>query len=179
MTTDLLSRKIGRHFDRIDVNGDGRIDQGDFALIVSLMREEFPEPSAEPKLNALNTAYQGLWERIRRDMDIDSDGTVSREEYVKYLQSDRKSSYRAAIQPVAKAIIDLADIDGDGMLDDRELAKVHRALNMDAKDHQAAMAKLDLDGDGRVSEAELVQALEEFFTSEDPEAGGNFLFGEF
>ena len=179
MTTNLLSRKIGRHFDQIDVNGDGKIDQNDFALIVSLMREEFPEPSAEPKLEALNNAYQGLWEQMRRDMDVDSDGTVSREEYVKRLQSDRKAEYRAAIAPVAKAIIDLADVNGDGMLDVRELAKVHRALNMGTKDHQAAMAKLDLDGDGKVSESELVQAIEEFFSSEDPEAGGNYLFGEF
>ncbi|WP_192809624.1 EF-hand domain-containing protein [Actinomadura rudentiformis] len=179
MATNLLSRKIGRHFDLIDVNGDGKIDQSDFALIVSLMRKEFPEPSAEPKLEALDNAYQGLWEQMRSDMDVDSDGAVSREEYVKHLQSDRKSDYRAAIGPVAKAIIDLADVDGDGMLDDQELSKVHRALNMGAKDHQAAMAKLDLDGDGKISESELVQAIEEFFSSEDPEAGGNFLFGEF
>lgn len=40
-----------------------------------------------------------------------------------------------------------------------------------------AFAKLDLDGDGYISAAEFTRLYLEFFTSEDPEAPGNWFWG--
>lgn len=180
MSTDLLTRKITRHFDLIDTNGDGKISQEDFDLIVTRMGREFAQTPESPKYRALSDAYRKLWEGMRQTLDTDGDGSVSREEYVAGLRSDAATGegYRQLIRPVAKAIIDLCDTNGDGKLDGEELAKAHTGLGMGDKDHEVAMARIDLDGDGFVSEAELAQAIEEFFLSEDANAGGNHLFGQ-
>ncbi|MEU9197921.1 EF-hand domain-containing protein [Streptomyces hundungensis] len=181
MAADLLTRKITRHFDLIDTNGDGKISQEDFDLIVARMGQEFAQAPESPKYRALSDAYQALWEGMRQALDTDGDGSVSREEYVAGLRSDAATGegYRQHIQPVAKAIIDLCDTNGDGKLDGAELAKAHTGLGMGDADHEAAMARIDLDGDGYVTEAELAKAIEEFFLSEDANAGGNHLFGKF
>jgi Ca2+-binding EF-hand superfamily protein len=180
MSTDLLTRKMARHFDLIDANGDGRISQEDFDLIVSRMGREFAQTPESPKYRALSDAYRTLWEGMRQTLDTDGDGSVSRAEYIAGLRSDAATGegYRQLIQPVAKAIIGLCDTNGDGRLDGEELAKAHIGLGMGDADHAAAMARIDLDGDGYVSEAELAKAIEEFFLSEDADAGGNHLFGK-
>ncbi|MFE9404937.1 EF-hand domain-containing protein [Streptomyces sp. NPDC006530] len=179
MATDLLSRKITRHFDLIDTNGDGRISQEDFDLIVSRMGQEFAQAPDSPKYRALSDAYQALWQGMREALDTDGDGSVSREEYVAGMKADAATGagYRQHIQPVAKAIISLCDTNGDGRLDGAELAKAHAGLGMGDADHEAAMERIDLDGDGYVTEAELAKAIEEFFLSEDSDAAGNHLFG--
>ncbi|MFB7516949.1 EF-hand domain-containing protein [Streptomyces sp. NPDC056144] len=180
MPTNLLTRKIGRHFDLIDTNGDGSITWDDFELIISRMAKEFSLPVSAPRIIALSDAYQGLWDGLRESMDTDGDGEISREEYVAGLESDAASGegYRRLVVPVAKAIIALGDTDGDGRLDSEELARIHAGLGMGDKDHQEAMARIDLDGDGYVTEQELAQAIEEFFLSDDESAGGNHLFGK-
>ncbi|MGW2229681.1 EF-hand domain-containing protein [Streptomyces formicae] len=177
MPSDLLNRKISRHFDLIDTNGDGEITQADFDLVVTRLSEEFGEAADSPKRRALSDAYQALWGGMQQSLDTDRDGAISREEYVAGLGADAPAGYRQYVQPVAKAIIRLCDTNGDGKLDGAELLKVHRALSMDSGSHDEAMAKLDRDGDGFISEQELTVAIEEFFSSEDPEAAGNWLFG--
>lgn len=180
MPTDVLTRKIGRHFDLIDTNGDGSITQEDFDLIVHRMGQEFAQTPDSPEQRELSEAYRALWEGMRQNMDSDGDGAISREEYVAALQSDASTGegYRQLIQPVAKAIIRLCDANGDGRLDSAELAKAHTGLGMTYEDHEAAMARIDRDGDGYISEAELSAAIEEFFLSDDEAAGGNWLFGK-
>lgn len=180
MSTDLLTRKINRHFDLIDTDGNGRIEQQDFDLIVTRLSDQFGQAPGSPKHTELSKAYRGMWEGLRSLMDTDGDGAISREEYTAGLRADAATGegYRQLVRPVAKAIIGLCDLNGDGRLDGEELAKAHIAMGMEDKDHEAAMSRLDLDGDGFISEDELAQAIEQFFLSEDEDAAGNWLFGK-
>ena len=174
MSSDLLNRKIGRHFDLIDSNGDGKIDRADFDEIVARFSQEFNQQPGSPKHRALNDAYAALWEGMRESMDVDKDGSVSREEYVRGLESNAAASYQRYLAPLAKAMIDFCDIDGDGRINVEELAGIHRSLGMGDHDHDAALRDLDRDNDGYVSEAELTVAVRDYFT--DDKQGGN-LFG--
>ncbi|HEY1176864.1 MAG TPA: EF-hand domain-containing protein [Phytomonospora sp.] len=177
VTSDLLNRKLGRHFDLIDTNGDGSIDQADFDLIVTRLGQEFGQAPGTPKHRALADAYAALWAGMQESMDVNADGTVSREEYVRGLETNAAAAYQAYLAPVARAIIDLCDVDGDGRISGEELAGLHRGLGMADKDHSAAMRTLDRDNNGYVDEAELNAAIRDFFSSSDPKSPGNDLFG--
>lgn len=179
MTSDLLTRKLGRHFDLIDTNGDGRIDFADFDVIVTRLGREFGHAPGSPAHRALTDAYAELWAGMQRSMDLDGDGAVSREEYVRGLESDAAATYQRYLAPLASAIIGMCDIDGDRRISRAELAGIHRGLGMADHDHDAAMRNLDTDGDGYVNEDELLEAIRDFFSSDDPKARGNSLFGPF
>jgi Ca2+-binding EF-hand superfamily protein len=51
-------------------------------------------------------------------------------------------------------------------------------MTVDEATAQTAFAHLDLDGDGLLSRDEFVQLTEEYFTSDDPDAVGGWLFGK-
>ncbi|GIG68822.1 EF-hand domain-containing protein [Phytomonospora endophytica] len=177
MTSDLLNRKLGRHFDLIDTNGDGKIDMSDFELIVTRLGQEFGQAPGTPKHSALRDAYAALWTGMQGSMDLDADGAVSRDEYVRGLETNAAASYQAYLAPVASAIIGLCDTDNDGRISGEELAGIHRGLGMADKDHAAAMRNLDRDGNGYIDQTELTDAIRDFFSSDDPQARGNSLFG--
>ncbi|MGW6981377.1 EF-hand domain-containing protein [Streptomyces sp. NPDC054932] len=179
MATDLLTRKINRHFDLIDTDGNGRITKEDFDLIVTRMADQFGHAPGSPKFVELAEVYGSLWNGLRENLDTDGDGAVSREEYAHGLTSGvlTGEGYEQLMQPVAKVIFGLCDTNGDGRLDREEIAKAHLALGVQGEDHEAAMARLDRNGDGFVDEKELAQALQDFFLSKDDNAPGNLLFG--
>jgi Ca2+-binding EF-hand superfamily protein len=54
---------------------------------------------------------------------------------------------------------------------------VHEAFGQSEQDCEHAFAALDLDGDGVLSREELLRAARDYYTSDDPSAIGNLLFG--
>ncbi|MFD6877298.1 MULTISPECIES: hypothetical protein [unclassified Streptomyces] len=52
-----------------------------------------------------------------------------------------------------------------------------KSLGASPADLKVAFAKLDTDGDGTLGREEIRRATEEYYTSEDPTAPGNWLFG--
>jgi Ca2+-binding EF-hand superfamily protein len=51
------------------------------------------------------------------------------------------------------------------------------AFGTPSEDVEAAFDRLDLDQDGNISVTELVEAARQYYTSTDPDAAGNWLFG--
>jgi hypothetical protein len=51
-------------------------------------------------------------------------------------------------------------------------------MSIDEATAQTAFPHLDLDGDGLLSRDEFVQLTEEYYTSDDPDAVGGWLYGK-
>ena len=52
------------------------------------------------------------------------------------------------------------------------------ALSVAQATAETAFEHLDLDGDGFLSREEFVQLIDEFYTSDDPDAAGTWLYGK-
>jgi Ca2+-binding EF-hand superfamily protein len=87
--------------------------------------------------------------------------------------------YGSVMRPLAKATLELCNTDGDGQISREELRRVQRSLRMNPTDQDLAFTALDRDGDGLISLEELVQGIDEFYTSADPAAPGNLVFGSY
>ncbi|WP_314250768.1 hypothetical protein [Streptomyces sp. DSM 40907] len=71
-------------------------------------------------------------------------------------------------------------MDDDGLIGLDEYLLLSQAIGgVPAQQMQEAFHRLDRDGNGTLDPAEIDAAVVEFFTSEDPNAPGNWLYGPF
>jgi Ca2+-binding EF-hand superfamily protein len=83
-------------------------------------------------------------------------------------------------QRIAEAAVALADRDGDGKVSEAEAIKSQMAWAGGALTEEQARASFkmtDSDGDGFATAEDMRRMVEQYYTSEDPQAPGNWLLG--
>ena len=87
------------------------------------------------------------------------------------------ASYRDHINEVTNLIFDAVDVDASDTLSLPEWQQLFQIYGIPVIYAQEAFASIDLDGDHSLSKPEVLQRVEEFYYSQDPNAPGNFMFG--
>jgi Ca2+-binding EF-hand superfamily protein len=89
-----------------------------------------------------------------------------------------RGGFKRVIEPIARLNLSLCDVDGDGNLDEAEFVTLLKLFNASSVAEASEIFRvLDTSGDGYVSLSEILDALCDFYVSEDPDAPGNSLFG--
>ncbi|MEV3981651.1 EF-hand domain-containing protein [Nonomuraea sp. NPDC049758] len=178
--TRLQNLKYGQWFKGADVDGDGFITQRD----VRMMSERYiavrgAAPDSETA-RLLTERMDAFWTHVIAPMDRDGDGKVDLREMTEGFRqalTDR-ALYPAQIEPVTNCFFDLADLNGDGWIDQTEFQQMFDSVGgVPGDDCAAVFAALDRDGSGVLDRAEFHQAVTEFFYGDDPDAPANHLFG--
>lgn len=136
--------RLAERFDRLDGNGDGRLDAG-----------EWPRRSGKRMHGRFGHRHAGGLDRIAR-LDADGDGRISRRE-LEQTAAARKGHRGGRFDPTRH--FDAIDADGDGQIARNELRAWHerrrpqRMAEM-AERADRRFAAADLDGDGRLSRVE-------------------------
>ncbi|MEH2210439.1 EF-hand domain-containing protein [Nostoc sp.] len=179
-TQDLLDRKFDVCFTHADVNGNGILEQADVLALAARVATYLGEPMGSPKTQKLFQTFEHFWTHVQAKMDVDNDGQVTPEEWRNGLKSFAEDSeaYKSAFHPLAKAIFTICDRDDNGFLEQSEFAKFHQAFGCKAANSQLAFQKLDSNGNGQLTVDELLIAWQEYYTSSDQNAGGNWLYGD-
>jgi Ca2+-binding EF-hand superfamily protein len=123
--------------------------------------------------------FDELWVEIATHADIDSSGAISPAEFrtamiSAYIDGQK---FDLTFRPAAIALAALCDGDGDGAITVEDFGTMQAAFGTTDTDAVAAFQRLDLDHNGRLSVDELVKAAHEYYTSADPAAPGNYLYG--
>ncbi len=169
--TPFRRRKIARMFDMMDMDGDGRVARSDFTRRVdALAGLRGWDSESPPYQRNLGFAIEE-WEGLRESADADDNGRYA-EVYL-----DDRSAIRAFARGDAQLLFDSMDADGDGKITLDEYRTYLQVCGLDPSMADAFFRHADLNEDGKVTRAEMAHAVEEYLTSEDPQAGGNFLFG--
>jgi Ca2+-binding EF-hand superfamily protein len=167
--------KLHMRFDQLDVDGDGFLQAADYRALGQLLADRLR--SSDSEREAIHTGYGEHWRQLRTHADVDHDGRVGRDEYVAAMAAaagDPALLDRAVLQ-TARAIMAAADSDDDGYLDFADYTRLADLMRI--RRPADSFRILDADGDGRVSQEELVSAIRDFYTSDDPTVPGNFVFG--
>ncbi|MEU5216578.1 calcium-binding protein [Streptomyces sp. NPDC020807] len=177
----VLERKIDVCFGYTDQNRDGVIDSADVLTLAARLIAASGEPYDSPKSIALLRTAEDWWDALRGALDVDGDGRIDPDEYRSGMlrlsrvhQGPPGDDVLAAVRPLWA----LCDRDDDGQVTAEEFGHFQRALGVAPDALATGFTRLDLDGDGTLSVEELATALWEFWTSEDPDAAGNWLFGD-
>ncbi|MFF1961757.1 oxygenase MpaB family protein [Streptomyces sp. NPDC058220] len=175
---DARGPKLGRFFSQVlDQTGDGFVGAQDLrAMAHNVCWQLELNESGEAEVYA---AFDVWWEQLRRAMETDGDGRISKAEFVAATMAhcDRDPDYLArGLHIAVRAVFHAADTDGSGVLD----ADEYRAV-FGPRLHPAELShgfrQLDQDGDGGITEEEFVRGFTEFFTARTDLAAGSQLLG--
>lgn len=153
-----LNRKIDVCFQHGDQNGDGVLEKEDTLL----------------------AAFENFWTRVSLVMDTNRDGKVTPLEWREGMLNafaNNPEQFAEGLRPLAAALFAVCDRDDDGKVSPQEFACFQKAFGTSAGNTRIAFERLDRDGDGYLEVGELLDAWTEYYTSADPEARGNWLYG--
>ncbi len=181
MLTDLQVRKLTRRFKVSDSDNNGVLERSDFERIAELtaaLRGWAPDSQERKRLSA---NLMGWWSGMQPLADSDKSNQISLQEWLNY--HDRiihdPALYRATIGAVIEFDLQAYDLDGDGALSLEDYTGFFASLGLSAASAAEVFPKLDRNGDGIIVRPELLQLVDEFFKSDDPQAVGNWMLGPF
>jgi hypothetical protein len=177
--TDLLRTKIGYGFDNLDVDGDGALTEADYVLMGQRTAAELGYPPGSIAEQRAIEGYLTVWREVHRPRAVD--GGINRERFIAgtlRLATDPGLA-QASVGALGEIVFEIADRDGNGVIDPDEYAAFLRALfpGVTRDDADEAFRHLDADHDGVLRRQEFVTAIIQFWSSGDPEAPGNWWAG--
>lgn len=179
MATDLQVFKIDRSFSYIDADGNGVITRDDLQGLGARLLTGFGISPAGEQGRRVADSFDRLWDTLAEAADLNHDGSITPDEYrssvvSSFIDGDR---FEPIFRPAIDAVLAVADTDDDGLVQPQEFLLVHEAFGRSEQDSSYAFAALDRDGDGALGRDELLHAVRDYYTSADPNAIGNVMFG--
>jgi Ca2+-binding EF-hand superfamily protein len=172
----LLTAKLHRRFDLLDLDGDGKIGERELDDLAVGLAGGFEVPLDAPSAVALRRAYARMWTELSR-LGTDRDGLISRGQFVDVWlrEAENPGLLAELVRTCAEAGAAVAGAEGD--LFEHAFVRLQALSGASADEAARAFAQLDSDHDGMVSVGQFAQAYVDFFISGDPAAPGNVLFG--
>lgn len=184
MTTTALTARIEKFYDGLEsrAGAKGYIERADFEALASRVIESFQLPRQSPQGQKVHHSLGHLWDTMMLPADSDGDGKVTKAEYVQAITglAGMPDAYEDTVGRCAVTYAEAADVDGDGRVDAREFATIHKATvdGMTDSEVTEVFRRLDRDGNGYLPVDEMRQGFTEFFTSPDNTTAGAWLLGE-
>jgi Ca2+-binding EF-hand superfamily protein len=180
MLSDFQRAKLERRFELLDMDGDGYITANDYDVASASVCRAFDFAKDSAQYEKVHVLYLRLWVALSRRMDEQQSGMISRRQFIESCERvivEAEQGYDRIIGPIALTIFDLIDADDSGTLDIEELTTWFNAYGVCADDAARAFRAVDRNGDGLLDADEVQKAIREFYTSDDPQAPGNLIFG--
>ena len=117
---------LERRFAIIDTDGNGMWQRDDYQLLAQRLCETFGHTADSAAGREVALALRALFDTMLSHMDANDDAQISRDEFVASLGRAIKDrmSFDTAVGAAAQTLIQMADQDGNGVLDAGEYARL-------------------------------------------------------
>ncbi|MDU0251825.1 EF-hand domain-containing protein [Streptomyces sp. PU10] len=175
MASEFQRTKLQDMFNAFDVNGDGCLEEADFAALTTRW-SRLPRVRADGELAVrVEDVLLGWWQHLSEAVDTDDDGRIDMDDLLAMV--DRLPAMRDAVAATADTVFDAVDENGDGRISRNEHQRLidlwhgQRVVTGDVFD------RLDQDADGHLSRSEFAALWTQFWISDDPAEPGNYVCG--
>lgn len=179
MLSDLQRHKLPRLFAAYDADGNGEVEQRDFErLLHQFAAFRNWAPGSQPYQD-LESSLRSRWDHMREFADADRDGSVSLSEWLAYMDTvlDDYRTFETELEGMADTVFNVFDVDDDEALSTEELRALYRGLGLGPDTAKAMYERLEMGPGTRMTWNRFLDLFEDFLTSPDPGAPGNWLFG--
>ena len=174
----VLQHRIDSTFAHYDVNRNGVIELADIYALANRLLQAFGEPASSERGGELVDAHDRFWEMLVDHCDADRDGKIGPEEYRDAMMDAfvDHGPFDADFLEIVQALLDIADVNGDGRVDAGEFQVLLKARGLSEEECGMAFAHLDTDGDGAISVQEYVAAVRDYYTNPAENTPGSWLY---
>lgn len=179
MLSDLQLHKLPQLFAAYDADGDGVIQLRDFQQLLDQFAAFRDWKPGSPQYQQLQDRLHSRWKHMQTFADEDDDGRVTLTEWLAYIEAvlHDPDAFEVELAGVAGAVFGVFDVDGDGAISSEELRALYRGLGLGLGNAEAMWQRLDMEPGERMTKERFLDLFEDFLTSPDAEAPGNWLFG--
>lgn len=172
MPTELQRRKVAVVFDAMDTDHDGFLTAADFTAVA----ERWTAASG-PDHHARLTGLMNGWWAVLAASDLDRDDRVTLDEVLAV--NDGWDALSDANRNTAHSMFDAIDGNSDGRITADEYRTLIEVWTDTDTDTAEVFALLDGDGDGHISREEFATLWSQFWSGDDPDQPGTWVFGRF
>jgi hypothetical protein len=180
MISDVKRAKFAQYFEVMDTDGDGRITKQDYLSSADKVIAVLKLDPASPPAQVLKANYARNWDALVASGLARKDA-VTPDEWIQHwyrLGLDPKRLEEIAVKH-GEGIMQVFDADHDQRISKAEWALFFSTIGHPEKHYELGFQKLDRNHDGYLTLDEIRTGGREFFTSDDAEAPGNWLFGDY
>ncbi len=178
----LVTRRVREHLDRrphayqasgerrfaiVDTDGNGVWQRRDGEVLTRKLCETFGYAADSPLGLAVAEGQRALFEAMLAHMDVNGDQEISPDEFTAGLSRaiEDRAGFESAVRATAAALIQVADLDGNGVLDPAEYRQLAAVYGTSADEAERAFGFLDMDHNGVLDTAELSLGIGQFFAA--------------
>ena len=177
-----VARRAGRHdharrlprqaagesrFAIVDTDGNGVWQREDGEELTRKLCETFGYAPDSALGRAVANGQRALFDVMLAHMDANGDQEISRDEFTAGLSRtiEDRPGFDIAVRAAAVTLIQVADRDGNGVLDPAEYRQLAAVYGTSTDEAERAFSRLDLDRNGFVDAAELSLGIGQFFAA--------------
>jgi len=180
MLTDFQKKKLSRLFEVLDADHNKQLERKDYTDVVANLARIHGWVRGSKEYSAAESLYLQIWDSLKALADANGDGKVTSEEFFEFHAQmlSTPEMYEQITIGTVELLFEAFDRDRDDHLMRDDVRDFFDAYGIQDEADEA-FAKLDTSGDGKISKEEALQRVQEYYFSNDPAAGGNWLFGRF
>jgi Ca2+-binding EF-hand superfamily protein len=177
VASELQRRKVQGVFRAMDANGDGFLEEADFAALTARWVEIRGGEKGSAEHDRLREIMMGWWKTLLAAAGDVPDGKITLDDVLTVVV--RLRHMEDTVATTAAAMFEAVDEDGDGRISRAEYRRLIEAWNGRETRTDDIFPRLDLDGDGYLSREEFTALWTEFWAGDDDGAPGTWVFGRF
>jgi len=182
MLKPIQEKKLTHFYNILDYNKNGILQQDDFTGIGENICLNLSIQPSNKEYDYLINKSEGLYKQLINDLGRSYGDAINMYDWLAYFDKEvitakNASLLRDYVQITVQYVFDLYDQNNDGLLSIEEYADMFTIYGIDITYSAKSFTRLDRNHDDGISKAELSNAVKEFFISENPKEGGNWIFG--